>query len=109
METYIDKNKTFHTNGNQEIDRILYMMEFNGVLSETLKGRIVNLCLRILTNHENHITEINDSIEDLCRDMKWVNIFNDSFIGDIRYYLVRGLEYEKIKSTSNWVSNCIKP
>ena len=95
--SYIDKNKTFITNGNEYLDNILSMMESTAILSDTFKTRIFNLTVWILTNHSNHIDEINNEINTLISEMKWLNIFSKKFVNEIFYLLVRGLEFEKNK------------
>jgi len=100
MTTYKDKNKSYITYGNEELDKLLSMMDATSVLSDTFKQKIVSLCGWILTNHENYIEDIKKEINSLKNEMKWLNIFSEFFIDEINYLLSRGLEFEIIKKVS---------
>jgi len=95
---YVDKNKTFNTNGNEWADKLFCMMESNGVLSDTIKTRINNLTLWIVTNHEKYVDKIIDSIEGLETEMTWLTIFSEDFIQRIHYYLHSALDFEMSKN-----------
>ena len=79
MKKYIDKNKSFNTNGNEWADQVFCMMENNGCLSESLKVRINNLTLWIVTNHKNYVDSIRESIDKLEVEMNWMSIFSREF------------------------------
>lgn len=98
--TYIDKNKSYRTNGNEDIDKLLYMMDVTSVLSDTFKQKIVSLCGWILTNNENYIEDIKKEIESLKTEMKWLNIFSDHFTDEINNLLMKGLEFQIIQKES---------
>lgn len=92
--SYKDKNKTYITLGNEDLDKLLFMLESTSVISDSFKTRITNLALWILTNHENHVSEIKEEMKKLYEEMKWVNIFSEYFMTEINYLLIRGLEFE---------------
>ena len=45
MTTYKDKNKSYITYGNEELDKLLSMMDATSVLSDTFKQKIVLMYL----------------------------------------------------------------
>lgn len=96
---YVDKNKCFDTQGNENIDKLFYMMDTTAVVSEPLKTRIRNLCLWILTNHEKHIKAIEDAMNELDADLKFTSIFHERFTGTVYFCLLAGLGTEKYKAT----------
>lgn len=95
---HTDKNTHFNTKGNQDIDHLLYILDVTGVLSDSYKTKITNICLWILTNHENHVEEIREAINVLREDMKWIELFSQKFMETVLYDLSRGLEYEISKT-----------
>ncbi len=94
MEKYIDKNNSFKTDGNEDADIIFCMMENNTSISDQMKYRINNLALWIVTNHENHVDKIRQSIKDLKDEMEWMIIFSDKFIYEINSLLLKSLIFE---------------
>jgi hypothetical protein len=98
MKKYIDKNKSFNTNGNEWADQIFCMMENNGCLSESLKARINNLALWIVTNHKNHVDSIRESIDKLETEMNWMSIFTREFTSKLHFTLNNALNVEISKT-----------
>ena len=98
MKKYIDKNKSFKTNGNEWADQIFCMMESNGCLSEPLKVRITNLTLWIITNHKNYVDSIRESIDKLETEMNWMSIFSREFILNLNFILNNALNVEISKT-----------
>jgi hypothetical protein len=98
MEKYIDKNKSFNTNGNEWADQILCMMESNGCLSDALKTRISNIALWIVTNHEKHVDAIRKAIDDLETEMNWLMIFSKEFTSKIHFTLNNALNVQIAKT-----------
>ena len=98
MKKYIDKNKSFKTNGNEWADQIFCMMESNGCLSEPLKARITGLALWIVINHENQVDSIRESIDRLETEMNWMSIFSREFILNLNFILNNALNVEISKT-----------
>jgi hypothetical protein len=98
MKKYIDKNKSFNTNGNEWADQVFCMMENNGCLSESLKTRINNLALWIVTNHKNYVDSIRESIDKLETEMNWMSIFSREFTSKLSFTLNNALNVEISKT-----------
>jgi len=98
MKKYIDKNKLFNTNGNEWADQVFCMMENNGCLSESLKVRINNLTLWIVTNHKNYVDSIRESIDKLEVEMNWMSIFSREFTSKLNFTLNNALNVEISKT-----------
>jgi endonuclease III-like uncharacterized protein len=95
---HIDKNTHFNTEGNQDIDHLLYILDVTSVLSDAYKDKIIKLCLWILTNHAGHVEEIKNAIAQLKEDMTYVELFSQKFIEIVSYDLSRGLINEISKT-----------
>lgn len=87
-------NKIANTKDNESLNQLFCMMESQGVLSESFKQRIIGIGFWILCNHEKYESEIKEANTKLKDDMKWLNIFSNSFIDEIYYLLERGLSFE---------------
>ena len=98
MKKYIDKNKSFDTNGNEWADQILCMMEHSGCLSESMKARISNIALWIVCNHENHVDDIRKTIDKLETEMNWMSIFSRDFTSKLHFTLNNALNVQIAKS-----------
>jgi len=97
MKNYIDKNKSYKTNGNEWADQIFCMMENTGCLSESLKSRITTLALWIVTNHKS-VDTIRESIDELEKEMNWMSIFSREFTSKLHFTLNNALNVEISKT-----------
>jgi lipoate-protein ligase A len=91
---YKDKNRSFSTKGNEAIDQLLCITEATAILSKDFNGKITNIALWILTNHEKYVSDIQKSIIELEEQMRWTCILTDKFIDLIIQKLKKGLEFE---------------
>jgi hypothetical protein len=98
MKNYIDKNKSYKTNGNEWADQIFCMMENNGCLSESLKSRICGIVLCIVIDHESHVDTIRESIDELEKEMNWMSIFSREFTSKLHFTLNNALNVEISKT-----------
>jgi hypothetical protein len=98
MKKYTDKNKLFDTGGNEWADQVFCMMQNNGCLSESLKVRINNLALWIVTNHNGYQDSIRESIEELETEMNWMSIFSRDFTSKLYSLLNNALNVEIAKT-----------
>lgn len=93
---YKDKNTKLKTNGNEDLDRLLSILENNGVLSGKFTIKVENIIIWILTNYKNNINDIKEEIINLEKEMNWLNIFNEKFIKNVIMLLYNGLEKQII-------------
>jgi len=98
MKKHIDKNKMFRTNGNEFADQILCMMESNRCLSETLKTRVTNIVLWIVTNHKGYEDSIRETIDELEIELNWMSIFSRDFTSKLHFILNNALNVQISKN-----------
>jgi hypothetical protein len=94
---YKQKNSTIFIENNEYIDKLLYSLECSSVLSDSLKDKIINIAIVIVTNSDKG-EWIDKSIHDLIEELRWVNIFSTDFISFITYNIKRGLNFELNKN-----------
>lgn len=83
-----NKNNTFFCGDNQEADQLFCMIESNSVLSESFNEKIKEILFITLTNLDDNKELIMDKIKNLKDEMKWVNIFSESFINMLNSQLL---------------------
>jgi hypothetical protein len=94
MKKYVSKNRMYNVEENESADQILCMMEGSGCLSDSLKTRISNIVLWIVTNHRGHEDGIRESIDKLEIEMNWISIFSKDFISKLHFSLHDALNFQ---------------
>lgn len=88
----MNKNKSFHCNGNEQADQLLCMLENNAVLSESFTRKITNIVLVILTNLDGNQDWVESEITKLREELDWLMIFSEDFKGKLIGQLLLTLE-----------------
>jgi hypothetical protein len=91
---YVNINSTCLCKGNVEADKLFYMLESTGVLSEKLTDRIRGILYVIVCNFNGNEEYVKTEIERLDSDMRWLNIFDDKFIENLHIGLLGSLVWE---------------
>lgn len=89
------KNTKFMVGDNENADFLLYFLENTSVLSEVMSNRISSFVLAITTNFKASEKYGKESMESIVADLKYLNVYKDSFIDMIEQRMKSTFEHEK--------------
>lgn len=88
QDQYQDKNRSFYTNGNEEADALLVLLEHaEYIIAPTVVTKITNVILTILQNTKTQ-QEVIQMINQLINELSIASIYSPSFIAEIKTRLL---------------------
>ena len=94
------KNTIFNCGDNEIADNLLAMLESQAVLSENFVNKITKPIFICTTNFNKNEDNVNRLINELDQEMKWLNLFSDTFrimvITELKLMVVLQKQIEKL-------------